>query len=85
MHALLMLRRGYSLAPSLTAAMAGLAAAAAAATLLNLFHPFDAAAADLLVHAIAVLLVVAAARTIGSRTLKNSFAAPVTVASDGSN
>ena len=82
---LLMLRRGCSLAPSLTAAMAGLAAAAAAATLLTLFHPFDAAAADLLVHAIAVLLVVAAARAVGNRTLQNSFAASVTVASDGSN
>jgi hypothetical protein len=52
---------------------------------LNLFHPFDAAVADLLVHAIAVLVVVAAARALGSRTLQNSFAAPVTVPSDGSN
>jgi hypothetical protein len=82
---MLMLRRGYSLAPPLTAAMAGLAAAAAAATLLNLFHPFDAAAADLLVHGIAVLAVVAAARAVGGRMLQNSFAVPVTVAPDGSN
>ena len=43
---ILMLRRAYSLAPTLTAAMAGLASAAAAATLLNFFHPFDAAAAE---------------------------------------
>jgi hypothetical protein len=52
---------------------------------LTLFHPFDAAAADLFVHAIAVLLVAAAARAVGGRTLQNSFPAPVTVASDGSN
>jgi hypothetical protein len=38
----IMLRRACSLAPSLTATMAGLASAAAA-TLLNFFHPFDAA------------------------------------------
>jgi hypothetical protein len=53
-----MLRRGYPLRPNLTAATGGLAAAAAAATLLNFFHPFDAAATDLAVHAIAVVLVV---------------------------
>lgn len=82
---MVMLRRGYSLAPPLTAAMAGLASAAAAATLLNLFHPFDAAAADLLVHAIAVLVVVIAARAFGTRMLQNSFALPVTAAPDGSN
>ena len=50
----LMLRRGFTLAPSLTGACAGLAVAAAAATLLNFFHPFDAAATDLAVHAFAV-------------------------------
>ena len=82
---IVMLRRAYSLAPPLTAAMAGLASAAAAATLLNFFHPFDAAAADLAVHAVAVLIVVAAARAVGSRTLQNSFAAPVTVPPAGSN
>lgn len=67
-----MLRRGYSLAPPLTAAMAGLAAAAAAATLLNFFHPFDAAATDLAMHAVAVATVIAAAQAIGGRTLQNS-------------
>jgi hypothetical protein len=82
---IVMLRRAYSLAPRLTAAMAGLASAAAAATLLNFFHPFDAAAADLALHAVAVLIVVAAARAVGSRTLQNSFAAPVTVPPAGSN
>ena len=69
---IVMLRRAYSLAPPLTAAMAGLASAAAAATLLNFFHPFDAAATDLAVHAIAVLIVVAAVRALGTRTLQNS-------------
>jgi hypothetical protein len=71
---IVMLRRAYSLAPPLTAAMAGLASAAAAATLLNFFHPFDAALADLAVHAVAVLIVVAAAREVGRRTSQNSFA-----------
>jgi hypothetical protein len=66
-----MLRRAYSLAAPLTAAMAGLAAAAAAATLLNFFHPFDAAATDLAVHAVAVVIVIAAARALGSRVLGN--------------
>lgn len=60
-----MLRRGYSLYPTLTGGMAGLAVAAAAATLLNFFHPFDAALDDLLVHATAVLLVVGANRMLG--------------------
>jgi hypothetical protein len=82
---IIMLRRAYSLAPPLTAAMAGLASAAAAAMLLNFFHPFDATAADLAVHSVAVLIIVAAARAVGSRTLQNSFAAPVTVPPAGSN
>jgi hypothetical protein len=82
---IVMLRRAYSLAPPLTAAMAGLASAAAAATLLNFFHPFDAAVGDLATHSVAVLVVVAAARAVGSRTLQNSFAAPVTVPPVGSN
>src|ERR1700728_2253409 len=46
--------------------------AAAAATLLNFFHPFDAAAADLAVHAAAVAFVVTAAWALGGRTLRNS-------------
>jgi hypothetical protein len=60
-----MLRQGYPLQPGLTAAVAGLAAASAAATLLNFFHPFDAAATDLAVHAFAVALVVVVARSLG--------------------
>jgi hypothetical protein len=68
---ILMLRRAYSLAPGLTATMAGLASAAAAATLLNFFHPYDAAATDLAVHLVAVGLVVVALRAFGSRALQN--------------
>lgn len=68
----LMLRRAYPLRPGLTAAIGGLAVAAAAATLLNFFHPFDAAATDLTVHAFAVALVVIANRALGGRM----FAAP---------
>jgi hypothetical protein len=60
-----MLREAFSLLPGLTATTAGLAVAAASATLLNLFHPFDAAVVDLLVHALAVALVVVVIRLYG--------------------
>lgn len=52
-------RRAYSLRPTLNAAIAGLAASAAAASLLTLVHPFDATVLDLGVHFVAVGLVVA--------------------------
>jgi hypothetical protein len=71
-----MLRRSLSLQPGLTAAMAGLVAAAAAATLLNFFHPFDATATDLAVHTGAVLLVVVASRGLGAKRIGN-ISAPV--------
>lgn len=64
---LVMLRRACPLRPDLTAVLGGLAAAAAAASLLNLFHPFDAAAVDLVVHALAVGLVIAANRALAGR------------------
>jgi hypothetical protein len=67
-----MLRRGYSLYPSLTGALAGLAVAAAAATLLVFFHPFDAAVTDLAVHALAVGLVVLANRLLGGAILRRA-------------
>ena len=60
-----MLREAFSLLPSQTATIAGLAVAAASATLLNLFHPFDAAAIDLLVHLVAVALVIVVIRAYG--------------------
>jgi len=67
---LAMLRRAYPLRPGLAAAIAGLASAAAAATLLNLFHPYDASGSDLVVHAAAVGLVVLANRAYGGRMLR---------------
>ena len=68
----LMLRRAATLQPGLTAAMAGLASAAAAATLLTVVHPFDASAVDLAVHVGAVLAVVAANRAWGGWLLEAS-------------
>ena len=64
---ILMLRRGYSLRPNLTALSAGLSVAATAASLLTLFHPFDAAATDLAVHALAVVLVIAGYQVFAHR------------------
>jgi hypothetical protein len=72
---LMMLRRACPLYPGLTTAIGGLAVASAAATLLNFFHPFDAAATDLTMHAVAVALVVGANRVLGGRIFT---AAPVT-------
>jgi hypothetical protein len=66
----LMLRRAFPLDPALTAAVGGLASAAAAASLLLLFHPFDASATDLAVHALAVGLVIGANRVFGRRSLE---------------
>ena len=63
---LVMIRRAYPLRPGLTAAVAGLAIAAAAATLLNFFHPYDASATDLATHFAAVLLVVAVNRLLAA-------------------
>jgi hypothetical protein len=76
---LFMLRRACPLQPGLTAATAGLAVAAAAATLLNFFHPFDAAATDLTIHAIAVTLVVVANRALGGRIFAAANFAPADV------
>ena len=70
---ILMLRRACSLQPGLTAAIGGLAVAAAAATLLNFFHPFDAAATDLAVHTGAVALVIAANRALSGQLLARNF------------
>lgn len=66
-----MLRRAYPLRPDLTATMGGLASAAAAATLLNFFHPYDAAATDLAVHALAVVVVVLVNRALSGRALRD--------------
>ena len=66
---MLMLRRACPLRPGLTAALGGLAAAAAAASLLVLFHPHDATALDLLVHLAVVGLVVVGNGLLGGRLL----------------
>jgi hypothetical protein len=66
---LFMLRQGFPTQPAHTAAQAGLAAAAGAATLLNFFHPFDVAAIDLTVHGVAVIGIAVASRAFGQRFL----------------
>ncbi|KQP38467.1 hypothetical protein ASF49_05600 [Methylobacterium sp. Leaf104] len=64
-----MLRRACPLRPNLTAALAGLSAAAAAAALLVPFHPHDATATDLALHALVVGLVIAGNSLAGGRLL----------------
>ena len=64
-----LLMRACPLRPGLTATLGGLASAAAAATLLAPIHPFDATAADLLVHAVAIVLVVLLTRLAAARAL----------------
>jgi hypothetical protein len=76
---LAMLRRAWPLYPGLAATIAGLAVAAAAASLLNFFHPYDAAATDLVVHAAAVALVIGANRLFGVRVFGAPAFAPVNV------
>lgn len=66
---ILLLRRACPLRPVLTAMLIGLASAAASASLLEICHAFDAAATDLLMHALAVGLVVAANAAMGGRLL----------------
>jgi hypothetical protein len=68
-----MLRRAYPLQPELVAAVAGLASAAAAATLLNFFHPYDASSTDLAVHVVTVSLVVIVNRAYGGRILRQQI------------
>ena len=70
---IIMLRCACPLQPGLTALIAGLASAAAAATLLNFFHPFDAAATDLAVHVFAVAIVIGANRAFSGRLLATNF------------
>ncbi|KAB1075558.1 NrsF family protein [Methylobacterium planeticum] len=64
-----MLRRACPLHPTLTAALGGLAAAAAAAALLVPFHPHDATATDLLMHALAVGAIIGLNGLAGGRLL----------------
>ncbi|MGH8599172.1 MAG: NrsF family protein [Burkholderiales bacterium] len=64
-----LLRRACPLRPTLTALLVGLASAAASASLLEICHEYDAAATDLLVHALAVAIVIAANAAMGGRLL----------------
>ncbi|QEE24073.1 NrsF family protein [Rhodanobacter glycinis] len=64
-----LLRRACPLRPALTAVMVGLASAAASASLLEICHNFDAAATDLLTHALAVAIVVGVNVAMGGRLL----------------
>src|SRR5262249_61651149 len=57
---IIMLRRAYPLQPVLTGLIAGLASAAAAATLVNFFHPFAAAGTGPPVHVFAVAIILGA-------------------------
>jgi hypothetical protein len=69
---IVLLRRAFPLRPVLTAVMVGLASAAASASLLEICHAYDAAATDLLTHALAVALVVAANVIMGGRLLSKA-------------
>jgi hypothetical protein len=62
--------RACPLRPALTASLAGLASAGAAAVVLTLIHPFDATYEDLLGHLAAVVLVVGAVRLVGPRAIR---------------
>jgi hypothetical protein len=64
-----LLRRACPLRPVRTAMLLGLASAAAAACLLAIFHPIESAASDLLAHALAVGIVIAANAALGNRLL----------------
>ena len=67
---IVMLRRGFSVRPNLTAIIGGLACASAAATLLNFIHPYDAAATDLAAHAFAVAIVIVANTLCGGPLMR---------------
>ncbi|GAA0707679.1 DUF1109 family protein [Dyella marensis] len=66
-----LLRRACPLRPVLTAVLIGLASAAASASLLEICHEFDAAASDLLTHALAVVAVIAVNAAMGGRLLRS--------------
>jgi hypothetical protein len=66
-----LVRRACPLHPLITATLVGLASAAGAACLLTIGHPYDAGASDLLTHAVAIGLVVAAAAGLGGRLFRH--------------
>jgi hypothetical protein len=66
---ILMVRRARPLRPLRVAVLGGLAASAAAATLLVLVHPHDSAVLDLAAHAVAVAVIIALNVLLGGRLL----------------
>lgn len=71
-----LLRRACPLRPVLTAVTVGLASAAASASLLEICHNFDAAASDLVMHALAVAIVIGANAAMGGRLLSKALSRP---------
>ncbi|OOG61290.1 hypothetical protein B0E46_14940 [Rhodanobacter sp. B04] len=69
---IVLLRRACPLRPILAAVLIGLASAAASASLLEICHAYDAAATDLLTHALAVAVVVAVNAAMGGRLLSRA-------------
>ncbi|GJE39534.1 NrsF family protein [Methylobacterium persicinum] len=67
-----MLRRACPLRPNLTAALAGLAVAGAAAALLVPFHPHDASLSDILIHCVVVAGVIGLNALAGGRLLSRA-------------
>ena len=67
-----LLRRACPLHPVLTAVVVGLASASASASLLEICHNFDAATTDLLMHAVAVVIVVAVNAIMGGKLLSRA-------------
>lgn len=65
----LMIRRACPLWPKLTAVVGGMTVAAATATLLNFFHPYDAGSTDIVMHVLAIGLVIASNRAVGGHLL----------------
>ena len=70
----LMVRRALPFRPNLVAGVGGLAISAAAATLLNFLHPYDAGATDFAVHIVAISFVIAVNRVVGGRLLGKAAA-----------
>lgn len=67
-----LVRRACPLRPVLTAVMIGLASASASASLLEICHNVDAAASDLVMHALAVVIVIVANMAMGGRLLSKA-------------
>jgi hypothetical protein len=70
-----LLRRACPLRPVLAAMLAGLASASASASLLEICHAYDAAATDLLAHALAVGIVIGANAVMGGQLLSGHWRA----------